>query len=35
MSDIHANEGRGRGLLGVLVALGLILGGWALGATSP
>jgi len=31
MSDIYANEGRGRGLLGVMVAIGLILGGWALG----
>ncbi len=32
MSDIYQNEGRGRALLGILVAFGLILGGWALGA---
>jgi hypothetical protein len=32
MSDIYANEGRGRAVLGGFVAIGLILGGWALGA---
>jgi hypothetical protein len=32
MTDLYANEGRGRIGLGLLVALGLIVGGWALGA---
>jgi uncharacterized protein len=32
MADLYQNEGRGRIGLGVLVALGLIVGGWALGA---
>ena len=32
MSDIYPNEGRGRAVLGILIAFGLIVGGWALGA---
>jgi len=32
MSDIYPNEGRGRAVLGTLIAFGLIVGGWALGA---
>ena len=32
MSDIYPNEGRGRAVLGALIAFGLIVGGWALGA---
>ncbi|HTB91922.1 MAG TPA: SIMPL domain-containing protein [Candidatus Sulfotelmatobacter sp.] len=32
MSDAYSNEGRGRVLMGVLIAVGLVLGGWALGA---
>lgn len=31
MADLYQNEGRGRIGLGVLVAFGLIVGGWALG----
>jgi uncharacterized protein len=32
MSDTYSNEGGGRALMGVLIGVGLVLGGWALGA---